>query len=504
MIVIDAAPGLVLAEAITVVVVESAGVTFAMPADAVAMVTPPVPVTPVPLVPTYVDGLAGLGAAIVPQICLRRRLGLPKATSDTVTGGELLVVVAADGNYALRVDHVVTLARLERDTVQVFVAVGSGQVFDAMGADSASGTGVTGGPGGASEIHFDGLPSGAIVGEFPWRGRTVLLLHPELIGLCDIAGRADAMEQSPVATRVGGLASPAPAEPHHVYVVARCGEGRYALPVEQVAEVVPAGPVTSIPGAPPEVLGICQLRGRPLPVLVPALLAGELNGAGVLVVVNTALGRFALRVDAVTGIQRFPLSRIHADAGGGAVEGRAGYLVDTGERVIGLLDADRLAAAGEASTWRALLPPVEVNATTPITIAPTRKLLVFRLGNEWCAIDATLVIQITGYRPPLPLPESSIGLAGVIEIGADVMPVVDLRMTMAMPAPFDEFTAMIVVNNEGCNWAVITDRIDRLIAVPEMTIHTAEAPLHALVTSVVQLGDRLVSLLDLTPLFRKD
>ncbi|MEI7567186.1 MAG: AAA-associated domain-containing protein, partial [Opitutaceae bacterium] len=43
------------------------------------------------------------------------------------------------------------------------------------------------------------------------------------------------------------------------YVVARCGANRYALPVEQVAEVLNAGAMTTVPGAPAEVLGLLGL-----------------------------------------------------------------------------------------------------------------------------------------------------------------------------------------------------------------------------------------------------
>ena len=66
MIVLDAEPGAFLPEAITVVIVEVAGVAFAVPSRLVERVTPPLPVTPLPLVPGFVDGLIGLGGAILP------------------------------------------------------------------------------------------------------------------------------------------------------------------------------------------------------------------------------------------------------------------------------------------------------------------------------------------------------------------------------------------------------------------------------------------------------
>ena len=66
MIVLEAEPGAILPEAITVVIVEVAGVAFAVPSRLVERVTPPLAVTPLPLVPGFVDGLVGLGGDILP------------------------------------------------------------------------------------------------------------------------------------------------------------------------------------------------------------------------------------------------------------------------------------------------------------------------------------------------------------------------------------------------------------------------------------------------------
>ena len=115
------------AEGLAVMVVEVAGNAFAIPAWAVDRVTVLVPVTPLPLVPPYVDGLVGLGGAIVPQIDLRRRLALAAASAGD--GGELLVVAAAGGSYALRVDRVLTLTVAAPGAIRVFSgATGDGSL----------------------------------------------------------------------------------------------------------------------------------------------------------------------------------------------------------------------------------------------------------------------------------------------------------------------------------------------------------------------------------------
>ncbi len=499
MIVIDAAPGALLPEAITVVIVEVADVAFAVPARLVERVTPPLLVTPLPLVPDFVDGLVGLGGAILPQIDLRRRLALSADHRPEGEGGEgeIMVMVAAEGNYALRVDHVLSLATLEGDTVQVFD-------MDTSGAGAL----------------LEGVSAAMIVGEFPWRGRTVLLLDTERVGLPELGGRGGGLMPAGEG-RIGAIGSSVSASPRgeaqHVYIVARVGAGRYALPVEQVAEVVAAGSITPIPGASPEVLGLIQLRGRPLPVLMPAALVGGGDesgegaampggGSGILVVAAAAAGRFALRVDAVIGIQRFPLSRIHAGAevGGGGVEGRAGYLIDAADRVVGLLDADRLVASAGALAWHALLSPTESGVLAPVQSVASRSLLVVRIGGEWYALEALAVLRLVGWRPPMAVPASEVDLAGLVEIGADVLPVIDLRAVLGASVATDETTAMVVVQHGGNRWALVVDRIDRLVTVAEAALQVAEAPLHPLATIITQIGDRLISVLDLGPLFERN
>ena len=467
------------------VIVEVAGVAFAVPSRLVERVTPPLPVTPLPLVPGFVDGLIGLGGAILPQIDLCRRLALAGngAAGNEADEGEILVMVAPEGDYALRVDHVLSLATLEGDTVQVFDIEVS-----------------------ASGARFQSVSAAMIAGEFPWRGRTVLLLHPDRIGLPELAGSGNALMPAGESRggAIGSLAlEAAPVEPHHVYVVARVGSGRYALPVEQVAEVVPAGPVTPVPGASSEVLGLVQLRGRPLPVLVPAALAGGDGAAagGMLMVVASAAGRFALRVDGVLGIQGFPLSHIHAGAeAGGDVEGRAGYLIDPAERVIGLLDADQLVSSPGAASWRALLCPPENGLAVPEAPPPSLSLLVVKVGEDWCALEAASVLRLVGWRPLMPVPEAESDLAGLVEIGADVLPVVDLRRALGAPVTIDDATALVVIRHGNERWALVVDRIDRLVMVDENALQLAEAPTHPLAATITRLGDRLISLLDLGPL----
>ena len=59
-----------------------------------------------------------------------------------------------------------------------------------------------------------------------------------------------------------------------VHVVLRVGAESYALPVDTVIEVAELGEIAPVPGAPPSVLGVRNLRGQILPVFSLAAVLG--------------------------------------------------------------------------------------------------------------------------------------------------------------------------------------------------------------------------------------
>lgn len=61
-----------------------------------------------------------------------------------------------------------------------------------------------------------------------------------------------------------------------LYLLFRLGGDRYALAAQQLAEVLPALNLKQLPGAAPGVAGLCNYRGRPVPVIDLSALATRL------------------------------------------------------------------------------------------------------------------------------------------------------------------------------------------------------------------------------------
>jgi purine-binding chemotaxis protein CheW len=124
----------------------------------------------------------------------------------------------------------------------------------------------------------------------------------------------------------------------NTHVSLRVGVELYAVPVEHVLEVAELGDVTPVPGAPPAVLGVWNLRGQILPVLDLGGLLGLARSIEPrrLVVVEAAGRRAGLAVDEVRDVAVLPGSTEETESEllGGATLTEAG--------LVGVVDVLRL------------------------------------------------------------------------------------------------------------------------------------------------------------------
>ena len=93
-----------------------------------------------------------------------------------------------------------------------------------------------------------------------------------------------------------------------VHVRMRVGGELYALPVENVIEVAELGDVAPVPGAPPAVLGVCNLRGEVLTVVDLAAIFGirHEKAPARLVVAEDGARRAGFAVDEVIDVGDLP------------------------------------------------------------------------------------------------------------------------------------------------------------------------------------------------------
>ena len=114
-------------------------------------------------------------------------------------------------------------------------------------------------------------------------------------------------------------------------LLARAGGAWFGCPLADVREVLPLGALARLPGAPPHVLGLLNVRGRLVTVmdLGRRLAPDAAPGAGGYVLIVAAGERQAgCRVDAVA--RAVPLGEIHPPTGVGNA-GAGGIVMGVGE-----------------------------------------------------------------------------------------------------------------------------------------------------------------------------
>jgi purine-binding chemotaxis protein CheW len=151
---------------------------------------------------------------------------------------------------------------------------------------------------------------------------------------------------SPAPAGVDPFAEEPEEERQRLLLFRACDEW-FALPLELIREVQPLERITRVPHAPPEALGIINLRGRPLTVFGVSRCLGLPDGATaetrlVVLDLGDADLRIGLAAQEIGQVRDVPTSSIGPpplkDAG---QEGLCGVF-ELGPRVVGLLDVARV------------------------------------------------------------------------------------------------------------------------------------------------------------------
>jgi purine-binding chemotaxis protein CheW len=105
------------------------------------------------------------------------------------------------------------------------------------------------------------------------------------------------------------------------WVVFRCGEQRFGVPLAQVNEIVPPLPFTRLPGVGADVCGLVGVRGRVITVFDLGVVLGESAAAGVpdhrLLLLELGELRVGGAVDEVREIAAATLDRMESEMGPG-------------------------------------------------------------------------------------------------------------------------------------------------------------------------------------------
>lgn len=454
------------------VIFELGGSRFAAEAARVSKVMEILPVTPLPYAPHDVEGLVNVSGAVLLKVDLAARLHMPARSARA--DGNMLVILTGGETVAAQVDRVLGKVTVEE-----------GQ-FNRYGNDG-----------------HDPL----VVGELQDEEGMVLMLDLTRLGLQD-------MEAAGVPEGGGGLLgvfeSSARADDTELRlaqelqtVTVTDGGEVFAFHMDCVLEIVEIRELTTLPGAAPEVDGLMQLRGQALMVLSLARLMQwpQAGRPRFVLVISMGGSRVGISVSEVVGIERYAREDVQPISGGdGQLEGYlAGVGAHTG-RMTGLIATDSLISADLMARCKRYLTDhgLETAAMSDVEFRSKRRVLGFRLGNERCALPLSLVDRVEEFTPGVDLPRGDEDLAGVIQIKGEVTPVLDLREMLGVTP--QSTGAYIVVRLPGGAWALVVDKVDRVLEIAEKDITPVRSRDNDFVNEVARLQGELVSLLTLEPL----
>jgi purine-binding chemotaxis protein CheW len=435
---------------------------FALPSAQILEILCPHPVTPLPFVTPAIDGLINVDGRIAVQLNLGTLTGTPSNSPRT----ELLLIDTGRALCALKVESV--LAR---------VALPDSDINNTL----------------PDELPQDIQP--LVSGSTRWMGNTVAILDPVALsrlirpeGLSEegtgILGRVTQTEQHTE-------------ESTHCLVVRAAGE-RYAFPLAHVMEIVAGGTCTPVPGAPPYVNGLFLLREAVLLVIdLAKRLASthqQTTAANWFVILDHEQGRCSFAFDEIIAIEHFPKREFQASMEQEQLV--QGIFVSEHHNTL-LLNTSAL-INDEIRTVLTVHNHDTSSRQQQFTESDIRFLQV-NIGGTPYVIPLDMVKRVTPFFAMEATQDANQRIRGAIDLDGEIIPVLALEYGLTLPHAVIE-NQYVVIDDKHQQWALSVDAADRIVSVPKSLVNHLTQSDARYVGGVVQLDERLLSLLDFSVL----
>ncbi|MDW8106770.1 MAG: chemotaxis protein CheW [Armatimonadota bacterium] len=139
----------------------------------------------------------------------------------------------------------------------------------------------------------------------------------------------------------------------------------------------------------------------------------------------------------------------------------------------------------------------------------TEKYLVFQIGNETYGVPLLQVQEIRTYTPATRVPNAPDYVLGVINLRGNIIAVIDARTRFGLPPlPNEEATVIVVAQVDGKTFGLRLDSVSDVVDIPvdqiQPTPPVASEATQRFLSGVVQVGERVVILLNLREIFDID
>jgi purine-binding chemotaxis protein CheW len=127
------------------------------------------------------------------------------------------------------------------------------------------------------------------------------------------------------------------------------------------------------------------------------------------------------------------------------------------------------------------------------------QLVTFRVADHWFAFSVFQVERILRYERPVPLPKAPDYLEGTIRFGDEIVPLVDLRKRLQVPAPISDETRVVIVSLDEDRIGVVVDAVLEVLKLPAEEVLRPPTMVQGLaaeyISGIVLQGDRTLVVL---------
>lgn len=415
-------------------------------------------ITPVPLAPAALRGVANLDGAVVPVADLRQCCGLPARPTDSSTR---VLVVHTRGTLGLIVDRVASVNAGSADELD-----DAGLARSAVGAELVAG------------VLRD---SGSTL--------TTVLDLPLIIDREFAPAAGSNASGGRVPLRSLPFESDANAAVERVLSFVSAGR-EYAIHLDSVNEIIRVPPtVVPVPHPLAGVLGLVDLRGRVVPLFDSRVLLGvdgvstEPERAIVLRIGSEGIERVAaLAVDSVRDVsaaeaaafREVPVSLATSDRAGVervcALDGRRRLVpVLSVESLLGDLVAQVRGSAGDEEV------AVEQSEVDADDAGEDEQLIGFVVGAVRYAVPVDEVREIVRHpREVTRIPDVPSFVVGLCNLKGEVLPLIDMSLRLGgAPIGVTESTRVLVA---ACNWGHLGVIVDAVTDVRRVAMSDIASP----------------------------
>ena len=416
----------------------------------------------VPLAPPTLNGLANLRGKVLPIISLRRVFGFAERAHDDASRA---LVIDTGQPLGFVVDKVASVVGVEPGKIE-----GVGSIQGTVNTELLSG----------------------IIKDVSGHAMIMVLDFAKLIALefAEIAAVAKS------AALAGGIYAGAEigeeAASDELQLVSFDVAGQeYAITIEDVQEIVQVPEnIVHVPHSESYVLGVMTLRNRLLPLVslrrMFALPPQEADEHSRIVVVSLGAASVGIVMDSVNEVLRVAKADVDAMPGLLARDGELNDIseicrLDGGKRLVSIISAGNLfshSAIKEAlTTVKSLHDDKEREAIAADDEAndDDEQVVVFRLDKEEFGVPIESVQEIVRVPEALThVPKAPPFVEGVINLRGAVLPVIDLRRRLGLPAvERSDRQRVMVFLIEGMRTGFIVDSVAEVLKIHKSAIEPA-------------------------------